>query len=387
MGHRSLLAAGAFALATLPFLPSVSTAQIAVSANDNKLINVGGRNQVVENPAPDTATIIDLGVSPPKVIGEVKAGAAVAGVPQSVAVAPDESIALVTAANKKDPANAKKQTPDNKLTIIDVKARPPAVIGTVEVGKGPSGVSFSPDGKLVLVANRGDGTVSVLKVSGKALTSAGKIDFGNPKSQPSHAVFTPDGKMALVTRDGDHRISVLAVDGDKVTDTKKYMVAGFRPYSLSISSKGDVAVVGNQGGGQGDIDLIHLIDLKQNPPRIVDAVAAGMVPEGVGMSPDGTHVAVTLHNGSNKPKSHQAYHDHGLVKIYRAQGGKLIFVAEAKVGGWGQGIVWSKDGKTLLAQSMAEKALDVLSFDGKTLKKTGMVKVGGGPAGIRTAQP
>jgi len=261
------------------------------------------------------------------------------------------------------------------------------VVGTVEVGKGPSGVSFSPDGKLVLVANRGEGTVSIFKVSGKTLTPAGKIDFGNPKSQPSHAVFTPDGKMALVTRDGDHRISVLAVDGDKITDTKKYMVAGFRPYSLGISSKGDVAVVGNQGGGQGDIDLIHLIDLKQNPPRIVDAVAAGMVPEGVGMSPDGTHVAVTLHNGSNKPKSHQAYHDHGLVKIYRVGGGKLTFVAEAKVGGWGQGIVWSRDGKTLLAQSMMEKGLDVLSFDGKTLKKTGMVKVGGGPAGIRTAQP
>ena len=34
-------------------------AQIAVSANDNKIVNVDGTNQIVENPRPDTATIID----------------------------------------------------------------------------------------------------------------------------------------------------------------------------------------------------------------------------------------------------------------------------------------------------------------------------------------
>jgi hypothetical protein len=48
--------------------------------------------------------------------------------------------------------------------------------------------------------------------------------------------------------------------------------------------------------------------------------------------------------------------------------------------------VWSKDGKTLLTQSMLAKALDVLSFDGKELKVTGSIKVNGGPAGIRTVE-
>ena len=33
-----------------------------------------------------------------------------------------------------------------------------------------------------------------------------------------------------------------------------------------------------------------------------------------------------------------------------------------------------------------DKALDVLSFDGKTLKVTGHIKVPGGPAGIRTVE-
>jgi DNA-binding beta-propeller fold protein YncE len=140
------------------------------------------------------------------------------------------------------------------------------------------------------------------------------------------------------------------------------MVAGIRPYSISISSKGDLAVLTNQGGGQGDTDTISVIDLKKNPPRIVESHTVGQIPEGATFSPDGSHVAVTIQNGSNKPKSHQSYNDHGVVMVYRVEGGKLTLAAEAKVGAWGQGVVWSRDGKTLLAQSMFDKALDVLSF-------------------------
>jgi DNA-binding beta-propeller fold protein YncE len=164
------------------------------------------------------------------------------------------------------------------------------------------------------------------------------------------------------------------------------MVAGFRPYSISISSKGDLAVLVNQGGGQGDTDIISVIDLKKNPPRIVESHSVGQIPEGVTFSPDGSHVAVTIQNGSNKPKSHQSYNDHGVLMVYRVEGSRLKLAAQAKVGGWGQGVVWSKDAKTLLAQSMLDKALDVLSFDGKTLKVTGQIKVPGGPAGIRTVE-
>ena len=162
----------------------------------------------------------------------------VVGPPQSVAIAPDESLALIVASTKIDPADPKKTVPDNRLSVIDLKASPPAVIATLEVGAAPAGVSFSPDGKLVLVANRGEGTVSILTVSGKTLTPTDKIQLGDAKSGPSHVAFLPDGKRALVTRDGDHRISVLSVDGAKVEDTKAFMVAGVRPYSISDQSQG-----------------------------------------------------------------------------------------------------------------------------------------------------
>jgi DNA-binding beta-propeller fold protein YncE len=380
-----MLSVPALCLAAFAIAPTAS-AQLAVSSNDTKVINVDGVNKIVENPESDNVTIIDLGISPPKVVGQVNAPGSVVGPPQSVAVAPDESIALVAASTKIDPSDPKKTVPDNRLSVIDLKASPPTVIATLELGVSPAGVSFSPDGKLVLVTNRGDGTVSILTVNGKTLTPTGTIQLGDAKSGPSHVAFLPDGKRALVTRDGDHRISVLSVDGSKVEDTKAYMVAGIRPYSISISSKGDLAVLTNQGGGQGDTDTISVIDLKKNPPRIVETHTVGQIPEGATFSPDGSHVAVTIQNGSNKPKSHQSYNDHGVVMVYRVEGSKLILAAEAKAGAWGQGVVWSRDGKTLLVQSMLDKALDVLSFDGKSLKVTGQIKVPGGPAGIRTVE-
>jgi hypothetical protein len=82
-----------FALAVLPLFSVGATAQIAVSANDNKAVLVNGANVVPDKPAADTGNIIDLGVSPPKVIGEVKAPANVVGPPQSVAVSRDETSA------------------------------------------------------------------------------------------------------------------------------------------------------------------------------------------------------------------------------------------------------------------------------------------------------
>jgi DNA-binding beta-propeller fold protein YncE len=331
-------------------------------------------------------TIVDLGASPPKVIGEVKAPASVVGPPQSVAIARDESFALVTAATKIDPADPKKAVPDNKLSVIDLKAKPPAVIATLEAGLGAAGVSINPTGTLAIVANRSEGTASVFTIFGKTLTPAGKIQLGDAKSGPSHVAFLPDGKRALVTRDGDHRVSVLSIDGTKVEDTKRFMVGGYRPYSLEISAKGDVAVFGNQGGGQGDLDVINVVDLKSNPPRVVDTISVGQTPEGVGMSGDGAYVAVTIMNGSQRPKAHPAFNDHGLVKVFSISGTKLTPVAEAKVGRWCQGAVWSKDNKTLVVQCMIEKELQVLGFDGKALKMSGAIKVNGGPAGIRTAE-
>ncbi len=387
MHHRiSRRAAFALALCTASVFALSASAQIVVSANDNKAVLVDGVNTVPANAAPDTVSIIDLNVSPPKLVAEINVPASVVGPPSSVAVAPDESFAIVTAATKVDPADPKKTVPDNKVTIIDLKTSPPAVVGTVEAGAGAAGLAINRAGNLVIVANRSEGSVSVFTVAGKTLTPSGKIQLGDAKSGPSAVSFSPDGKTALVTRDGDHKISILTVDGTKVEHSKRDLHAGLRPYPLDISSKGDIAATANIGMGGGDADTISLIDLKASPPRVVHTVTVGETPEGLTLSPDGSIAAVILQNSTNKPKASPFYQPFGLVKLFRIEGLKFVPLTEAKIGSWCQGAAWSKDGKTLLVQCMVEKEIQVLSFDGKELKMTGGIKVNGGPSGIRTAE-
>ncbi len=365
--------------------PWGASAQIAVSAQDGKAVLDDGRNTVPANPAADNVVVIDLEASPPKILAEIKAPTSVVGPPSSVAISRDAAFAIVTAASKIDPADAKKLVPHNAVSVIDLKSSPPAVIATLEAGAGAAGVAIHPSGTLALVANRSEGTVSVFTISGKTLTPAGKVALGDAKSGPSAVAFAPDGKTALVTRDGDHRISVLSIDGGKVEHAKRDFHAGLRPYPLDISSKGDVAAVANIGMGQGDADTLSLVDITAKPARVIDTVSVGQTPEGLKMSPDGRYVAVTVMNGSNKPKASPFFNDGGLVIVFDTAGGKLARVAQAAVGHWCQGAAWNRAGTRILVQCMVENELQVLAFDGKTLTRSGAIKVSGGPAGIATS--
>jgi DNA-binding beta-propeller fold protein YncE len=372
-----------FALA----VPTAS-AQVAVSSNDNKVVMDNGVIKVVKNPPPDTVSIIDLKTSPPKVIGEVKAPSSVIGPPLNVAVTPDETLALVTASMKVDPADPTKQAPDSRLSVIDLSVSPPKVIAELEAGKSPAGLSINRQGTLALVANRGDGTVSVFGISGKTVTPLGKVTLGDDKIGVSHVAISPDGKTALATRDGDHMISVLSIEGNKVEYTKRDMMAGLKPYAIDISADGAIAVVGNDGRGNGDADTISVVDLKASPPRVVETLTVGQTPEGVLFSPDGKLCAVTVMNGSNKPRESPFYANSAKLLLYRVEGTRLVPAAAAWLGHWPQGIAFSADGRTILAQNMVEKEIWVLRWDGTTLKDSGQrIKTNGGPCGIRTAPP
>jgi DNA-binding beta-propeller fold protein YncE len=364
-----------------------AAAQIAVSANDNKVTLIDGVSTVVQNPPPDTVAIIDLKQFPPKILAEIDLPTSVAGPPLSVAIAPDESLALVTSAMKIDPNDATKQIPDNRLSVIDLQASPPKVIATLETGKGPAGVSINRQGNLALVANRSEGTVSAFGVKGKEVTSLGTVKLGDEKTGVSHVAITPDGKTAIVTRDGDSLISVLSIDGTKVEYTKRDLSAGQRPYGAAISADGTVAVVANIGRGSGDADTVSVIDLTAKPPRVVETVSVGQTPEGIMLSPDGKLCAVAVMNGSNKPKNSPFFADHGDLVLLRLDNKKLTRLAEAPIGHWSQGVAFTPDGQYILVQNMVEKDITLLKIVGEKLEDTGQrLRVKGGPAAIRTAE-
>lgn len=398
-------------LATVSFvalLASAAHAEIAVSANDGKVRLVDGVQTIVKD-GKDSVALIDLDVTPPKVIAEIEVAASVVGPPMSVAIGPKEDFALITGAMKINGADPTKLAPDNKLTVLDLgesagivsslkkatglggaaPARTPKVLATLEAGAGAAGVSINKAGTLALVANRNEGTVSVFTIAGKTVTAAGKVDLGNKDAGASHVVFAADGKSALVTRDGDHKISVLSIDGAKVEYTKRDMNAGLRPYGIDMTSKGDVAVVANIGIGQGDNDTVSVIDMAAKPPRVVNTVTVGQTPEGIKISPDGKYVAVAVMNGTNKPANSPFFKANGLLQIYSRTGSQLSKVVEAPVGKWCQGIAWNKKSTLILVQCMVEEEIQVFKLSGLTskgLSKVGTIKTKGGPAGIRTVE-
>ncbi|MFL5291651.1 MAG: lactonase family protein [Myxococcales bacterium] len=375
------LPAVAVALAVAP-----ASAQIAVSSNDNKVNLVNGVVKIVADPKPDTVAVIDLKASPPKVIGEVEAPGSVVGPPFSVAITPDESLALVTSSQKVDPADPTKTVADNRVSVIDLRAKPPAVIATLEAGKGASGVSINRQGTLALVANRNAGSISIFTIEGKTVSAAGTLALGDEKSGVSHVAISPDGKTALATRDGDDRISVLSIDGTKVEYTKRDIYAGLRPYGVDISSDGKVAVVANIGKGGGDIDTVSVIDLESKPPRVVETTTVGgQTPEGIKISPDGKLAGVVVVNGSNKAKEFPFYNDGGKLVLFKVAGKSLKKIGEAPIGHWSQGVLFTPDSKTILVGNMVEKNLTVFRFDGSKLRQTGSIPVKGGPVAVRLA--
>lgn len=391
-------------------VPLAASAQLAISANDAKVKLVDGKVEVQKSPPADTVSIIDMRSSPPKVLAELDVPNSEVGPPLNVAISPKEDIALVTSNQRIDPNDAGETVADDKVTVIDLtlvkpgllrrigtavgvaKGTPaaPKVLATLQAGRGAAGVSINRAGTLALVANRNEGTVSVFTINGRTVTPAGSVKVGDEKSGPSHVVFVPDGKTALVTRDADHRIVVLSIDGSKVEATNREISAGLRPYAIDIARKGEIAVVGNIGAGAGDADTISVIDLRLNPPRVVNTVTVGQTPEGLKISPDGRFVAVTVNNGSNKAPSSPFFNNNALLQIWARNGVQLTKAAELPIGHWCQGIAWSSNSKTLLVQCMVEQEISVIRFSGLTgrsLQKVGSIKIKGGPAGIRTAEP
>jgi DNA-binding beta-propeller fold protein YncE len=227
----------------------------------------------------------------------------------------------------------------------------------------------------------------VFTVKDKRLTAVGKVDTGNPKSLPSAVVFVDD-QNALLTRGGDNMVNVLHIDGTNVTIDARPITTGVAPYTMDINAAHTLAAVSNMGRGDGDEDSISLIDVKAKPYRVVGTFGVPSGPEPMKFSPDGKFLAVGAQNGSTKPASHPFHHDNGLVGLYAVEGQTLRKVAEAPVGAWAEAIAFSRDGKTVLVQSMQDRAIEIFRFDGKTLTRGKSLKVeGAGPESFATAWP
>src|SRR3954470_9831551 len=82
-------------------LATAAQGRLAISANDGKQLQEGEPKTVI----PDSVSVLDLAAYPPKVIGDVKLPASMIGSPVAVVVSRDESFAIVAVSQKYNPAD------------------------------------------------------------------------------------------------------------------------------------------------------------------------------------------------------------------------------------------------------------------------------------------
>jgi DNA-binding beta-propeller fold protein YncE len=368
---------------------TAAQAQVMIIGNDQKPGLDAQRKPTMGGPGKDTLSIVDM--SNPaalKIIATIPLDNTVIGPPTNLAITPSRDIALVAnSINAQPKGDTFEPVPDDRLFVIDLAANPPAVIDTLHIGKQPSGMAIAPNGRLALVANRADGTVSVLSIDGKTVKLIGSVSVGTAADSVSAVAITPDGKRALAAKAGGNAVALLTIDGDKVTYDKRDLPTGLFPYNVIVSPDGKIALTadnGNHGTSDGNAKSIGVIDLTADPVRVIDHVTVGDSPEGLVISPKGT-IAVSIEaRGSNQPTSSWFYHKGGAVSVLKIDGTKVAKINEITVGQLPEGAVFSADGSRIYVGNFLDSDLAVLSVQGDTVTDTGKnFKLPGQPASMR----
>lgn len=352
--------------ASLSLVPACAWAGLAVSLNDGKQLQKGEAAGIT----PDSVSVIDLGKYPPRVVGNVRVPASMIGSPNAVVVSETEKFAIVTAAQKVNPADPMKPLPDDRVSLIDLSdPTKPKVLQTVQAGAQASGIAMNRAENLVLVASRVEGAVIVFTLAGGKLTRVGKVELGKT-SEVTDVVFAPDGRRAYATAWTAPAVFELAVDGSKVTRTRQ-IATGRSSYGATITPDGNWLINTNVGGamtGEDKTGTIAMVDLKSF--RQVLSLPVGKTPEHATLSPDGKHLLVVLANGAANTKTDPTYGKvRGILKIFAVGPGSLKEVAQTPSCHWNQGAAWSDDGKVILAQCATERAIEVYRFNGKSLTR------------------
>jgi DNA-binding beta-propeller fold protein YncE len=363
--------------------------QILIIGNDEKQGWDENAKPIFREPGKDTLSVIDISKpDAPRIASTIPLINSVVGPPTNLAISPAGDIALV--ANSLEPVIqgwGHRLEPDNKVFLIDLKANPPAVIGTITVGKQPSGMAISSKGDLALVANRADGTISVLSIRGKDVLVADTVAVGAAADQVSAVAVTPDGKHALAAKAAANKVALLSLDGQKVSYDKRDLPTGIFPYNVAVTPDGKLALTvdnGNAGGSDGNAKTVSVIDLEANPPRVIDHVTVGDSPEGLAISPKGDFAVSVEARGSNMPKTAFFYHPGGAVTALKIDGKKVTNVGDVNVGALPEAVAFSPDGQYVYVGNFMDGDLWVLRVEGDKLTDTAQrIKLPGHPASMR----
>lgn len=358
-----------------------------ISGNENKIDLSSGTAVVVPDAAPDSLTLLDFGRFPPLVQHLSGVPNTVIGPPSNIAISPNGRLGLIANSVRIDPANPSQYSPESQIHVLDLAASPPRIVGQVRVGRQPSGMSFTPDGRMALVANRADGTVSALQVRGNEATVIQTVSVCQPEESASDVAIHPGGQLALVSVQKGGFLALLQIKDGRVTATERKISVYGQPYRCVITPDGALGLTAGQGAGNGlDSDALTVVDLRSRPIRTMDYVPMGAVPESIEVSPDGQLVAAVLMNGSNLAPGHPDYHPQGAVVLLERQGATFRKAQELPVGRIPEGVAFSPDGRHLVVQCHPDRELWVFSLKEQRLQSNPLkIPVPGMPSSLRAA--
>ncbi len=377
------------AVFVLALASGAARAQLMIVGNDEKITFGADGKSVPHEAGHDTLSVIDI--SKPatlNIVATIPLDNSIVGPPTNLAITPSRDIALVAnSVNGVAKDGSFTTVSDDRLFVIDLKASPPAVIATLNLGKRPSGMAINAAGTLALVCNRDDGSISVLSIKGKEVKVIDTVSVGAVADSVSAVAITPDGKRALAAKAAANKIALLSIEGDKVSYDKRDLPTGIFPYNLAVAPNGKIAITvdnGAGGGSDGNVDTASVIDLEANPARVIDHVTIGDAPEGLAISPKGNLAVAILLQGSNQAKDSWFYHPGGAVVALKIDGKKVTKVGEVQVGGLPEGVAFSPKGDYLYVGNFIEGDMSVLKVSGTKLSIVGRVKLPGHPASMRS---
>ena len=391
MRPTTSLFALAAAMAAVLGVASSANAQFLVAGDDNKLHWDDAGKPVFTEPGKDEVVILDIkNRESPAIVASLPLMNTVVGPPTNLAITPNGNLALVanSVSYEANGSGGWKPVPDNKIFVIDLQATPPKLIATVEVGKQPSGMAINKAGDLALVADRADNSVTVLTINGKDVKPVQTVPLGDTVSA---IAITPDGKHALVTKHAANKVAWLDIDGQTVNYGKNDIAVGVWPYNVQIAADGRFAMTVNQGNGgspDGGAGSVSVIDLKADPPHLVDYISVASQPEGLAVSPTAPLAIAVAINGTLAPKGAWFASENSLLDILSWADGRVHKVGSVKAGRLAEGIAFSPDGQYLYVGNYIDSDVGIYKVDGEQVRDTGKVlKLPGHPASMRGSTP
>ena len=378
-----------YAMAALALLP-VQTAQAGMNdiliGLDEKIV-FDANGQIRLPPGKDALLVMDVSnPAHPRIRASLPLMNSLVGPPTNLQITPDGKLALLASSvMNNEEGTVWKESPDDKLFVVDLAASPPKLIDTLIVGKQPSGLAISHKGDLALVANRAGKSVSVLSIQSGSVKIMGEVALPNPAAA---VALTPDGKRGFVVFNTVNKVGVLAIDGTRVTyDPAMDIPAGLNPYNVDVTPDGKFAIVSSTGAGANNGDAVMAIEATGAHPHVSQLTTPGSGPEGLTISPNGKWAVTPLLLGTGAKQSDWFYTKTGAAALISIGGqGQLTPVNTLKLGGLPEGVAFSPHGDYVYVANYIDRNLQVLRIAGGKLLDTGVkIALPGQPASMRAA--